>query len=297
MLVIDFYFTWWLLEESLFRLKPSEHTSVEWSLLCGTTCNWICLPGSPLDEEYSSWTCQCNLVVWLSWFHWLPSASFSLDSRDPQWCSCVLQYKAWWSFLNGWPSGACNLHCSGWSMVRTCQKWSQCQVQWTRTPVWLLRSLVGDQELEKLDFAQYLALPFQIPTGPQKHVHGCTFACCQTLTRQFPLFSLGLPAWSYCLRSSWSRYCRFCLVPSRWFEVIIQLAERVFCWIPQWTTDRWHTTIVQVESWSLQRKIQPWLIYTFSSYLLDIPRQTHLEGFAFLLKPSACYIWTFPPGC
>ena len=36
--------------------------------------------------------------------------------------------------------------------------------------------------------------------------------------------------------------------------------------------------------------IQPWLIYAFCSYLLDIPRRTCQECFAFLLKPSACYM-------
>ena len=167
---------------------------------------------------------------------------------------------------------------------------SRCQVQWTRALVWLPWSLVSDLEHEKLDFAQYLTLPFQILTGPQKRVHGFTFACCQTLTCQFPLLSLGHPAWSYRLRSSWSRYCRFCLIKSRWFEVIIQLTESVFGWICQWTTRRCCITIVRVESWRLQRKIQPRLIYAFCSYLLDIPRRTCQECFAFLLKPSACYM-------
>ena len=31
---------------------------------------------------------------------------------------------------------------------------------------------------KKLAFSQYLALPFQTPTAPQKHVHGRTFTCC-----------------------------------------------------------------------------------------------------------------------
>ena len=153
-------------------------------------------------------------------------------------------------------------------MARTCLKWSQYQVRRTCALVWLPRSLVGDLDHEKLDFSQYLALPFQTPTGPLKHVHNCTFACCQTFTHQSQLFFLCHLAWSYHLKSSWSRCFGSCPVLSQWLEVIIGLVARVFCWILQWTTGRWRTTILQVKYWSLQRKIQPWLMYVFCSYLM-----------------------------
>ena len=121
-----------------------------------------------------------------------------------------------------------------------------------------------------------------VPCSTIPNTHWLSETCPRLYFRLLPNIDLSIstvfprhPAWSYRLRSSWSRYCGFSLGQSRWFDVIIRLAERVFCQICQWTTDRWCTTIVRVESSSLQRKIQPWLIYAFCSYLLDIPRQTH----------------------
>ena len=92
------------------------------------------------------------------------------------------------------------------------------------------------------------------------------------------LLSLGKywKLFSATLKSSWSRCYGFCPVLSQCFKVIIRLVARFFCWIHQWTTGRWRTTFVRVKYWSLQRKIQPWLIYVFCSYSVDIPRCLHL---------------------
>ena len=82
----------------MFLLKLSKLSSVEKSLLCGTTCIGNCLPDSSLDKVYSSKTHRGNLAVLLLSFHSSPSTYVLPNSRGPPWCCCVLQYKGLQSF-------------------------------------------------------------------------------------------------------------------------------------------------------------------------------------------------------
>ena len=110
-----------------------------------------------------------------------------------------------------------------------------------------------------------------------------------TLTRQSPLFFLGRLTWSYHLKSSWGRCCRFGPVPSRWFEVIIQLVARVSYWIHQWTTGRWRKTILPLKYCGVFKERSNPYWSTFSAVTIGsvLP----------LFQNHLCPTYTFTPGC
>ena len=262
-----------------------DFSSVEWSLLCGTTCDWICLPGLPLDKVYSCWTCQGNLVVWLLWSHSLPSASFSLDSRVPLWYCCVLQYKGQRSFLNGWPSGRCDLHRSGWHMARTCQKWSRCQVKWTCALVTKVSCWWSGTRKTRKSRSTIPNTHWPSKTRPQ--LYFCLLPNIDlSISTVFPLppsvkllFKIFLEKILGVLSSTVTMVRSDNLV-SR--ESLVGFTNG-----PQ------IDDVQPLCEWNLgvfKEKIQPRLIYAFCSYLLDTPRWTCRECFVFLLKPSACYM-------